>query len=913
MDTRLLRVWSNWLCLSRPALGHFVCLIALLSILGRTHEGWAQAGQEPLSQIRLTWNPAARKFIGVQYLALPQGWFVLPAAKNGSAILPDSAGLDFWLLPNRDLIESTQQRLTREQREFKAAAPTIEWPFADVGLGVLSVREFLSAGSTAPCPATQELFSNEVERLTWGSKAFEKHDSERHLRLELGVTAKTKCSYLRIKFDFEPRPGEGNFALKNEGNSHFSGPIFPLLKNEPVASRIVFQPLRSKVAMSCADCRTTDERETFVDFYGLPPALHFLPEGRASEDVLKVSGVALGAGSLKAGKSGEEEIIRGVQLFHEALKGAIVRAKNESERDWQVLLRRNVLLERLVLEQVGEIQLHSSYGNVSPLLTSYHRAALFRALARDFLRSVLGGKRINDWNVHGENEIVARVLAEMWLQAAFPSLNNLRELSDRLDFLPFFRAIQRGNAFLNNSVFVGAEERTGDLDFSVYHEFFSPRSGADLILRLKSCAEPNDFGVLQKLAEEVARGTVSVHEFSNRLRSMKPIAQCLTPMRVGLLPDFFPEEEVQIVEDRKNLVLKRKVVDPPQTFEFFFSRNRKLPRENLRVTVVDAKEGRKELVLSAQDTKEEKVSLAASVQAVQVVAPHPAVSSDRLLWPRSLRTVLQALSLNYDSRRTDLVLRSQLQTTQTGDEWGRALLLGYRREFSDNNIDLQFSTRLPSLVPEASASLTIAGTTRIQSAPPTFVATSYAVERGRGSVLYPEGVGLRLWLRRPLSLSALNEKLTDPAQEWIFSFNTGLAPRLTWSEVISYGSSETDVDVGLRSVPAWPTAEYTSKEYALVRSELRHTLTQNLNATLARSLLFQHAVLYGAHVFAFDRLRAESSAEVDARVAQSLLMGFRLYGALFGAKDQAVSLEIARALTDPARTSFGFSLGKALN
>jgi hypothetical protein len=104
-----------------------------------------------------------------------------------------------------------------------------------------------------------------------------------------------------------------------------------------------------------------------------------------------------------------------------------------------------------------------------------------------------------------------------------------------------------------------------------------------------------------------------------------------------------------------------------------------------------------------------------------------------------------------------------------------------------------------------------------------------------------------------------------------------------------------------------------SKEYALVRSELRHTLTQNLNATVAKSLLFQHALLYGAHVFAFDRLRAESTASVDARVAQSLLMGFRLYGALFGAKDQAVSFEIARALTDPARTSFGFSLGKALN
>jgi hypothetical protein len=915
MDTRLLRVWSNWLLLGWGFQSIFLFFfMALWVFLGGAKPAFAQGNQEPMTQVRLHWNPAAKKFAGLQYLFLPMGWLRQDARTSGaSSSRQESVAVDFWILPNRDLLESTQQRLTREQREFKSAAPTIEWPFAEAGLGVLSVRNVASAASSTPCPAAQDAFADVLPKLSWLNRTFEKHNSERHLRIDIPDEQAAQCTYLRISFDFEPRPGEGNFALKDEDIGHFSGPIFPLLKRQPVLSRILFQQGKSKLVMSCAGCRSAEDGENVVDFFGLSPVLHFVPKERAAEDILRISDVTLNTGSLKASRGDDEELLRGVQLFYEALQGAFLREKKEGENFWQVQLHSRALLERLVIEQVGEIQLHSSYGNVNPLLTSYHRAALFRALARDFLRTVLARKPAPEWKVQGENEIVARVLAEIWLQTAFPKLNNLKELSDRFDFLPFFRAIQQGNAFLNNSVFVGSEERPGDLDFSIFHEFFAPLSGADLLLRVKSCAASGDFDALQQLAVDAAQGKVPVHDFKAHLKALKPVAGCRTPMRVGLLPDFFPEENIQIVEDNRKLILKRKVIETPPTFEFFFSGNKKLPRETLKIAVSDGKEGERELVLPSQDSDEEIVDLPDAVSAAQVVPPHPGVSSERLAWPRPLRTVLQALSLNYDSRRTDLVLRSQLQTTQTGDEWGRALTLGYRREFSQNNIDLQFLTRLPSIVPETLASFVIAATSRIQSAPPTFVATSYAMERGRGSVLYPEGMGLRLWLRRPLSLAALNEKMADPGQEWIFHFNTGLAPRLTWSEIISYGSSETEVDVGLRSVPAWPTEEYKSKEYALVRSELRHTLTQNLNASLAKSLLFQHALIYGAHVFAFDRLRAESTARVDARVAQSLLMGFRLYGALFGAKDQAVSFELARALSDPARTSFGFSLGKALN
>ncbi|NBW81898.1 hypothetical protein EBR21_09100, partial [bacterium] len=90
-------------------------------------------------------------------------------------------------------------------------------------------------------------------------------------------------------------------------------------------------------------------------------------------------------------------------------------------------------------------------------------------------------------------------------------------------------------------------------------------------------------------------------------------------------------------------------------------------------------------------------------------------------------------------------------------------------------------------------------------------------------------------------------------------------------------------------------------------------LAQNLNASVASSILFQHVVFYSAHVVALDDLQAARRGTVKTRTAQSLLAGVRLFGALFGAKDQALGFEVARAMADPARTSFGLTIGKSAN
>jgi hypothetical protein len=510
------------------------------------------------------------------------------------------------------------------------------------------------------------------------------------------------------------------------------------------------------------------------------------------------------------------------------------------------------------------------------------------------------------------NETLARLVGEQWLHAGFPKLNRLRSLSDSLSFLPFFRAVQQGSAFLNNAVFLGAEERQSPLDFSLFHDAFAPLDGNALRERFLACAQENDVVAFENISKRLASGDDAPDELMRLLLSMKRKEGCLAVFEEGLIPATIARESLTVTGEDNGLIVRRETERLPALNEFLFGESSGGEREALRVEWRDTRNN-KGVHVWTPEAGASPLYFPSPVESAQVVGLHTSLQTDKLQWPRPLRTVIQALAMNYDSRRADLTVKSQIQTTQSGDEWGRALTLGFRREYLKNNFDLQFSSRVASFFPQTQASLSLATTTRLEQSPPSFLAVTYGVDRRANSLLYPEGAGLQIWLRRPITLSALREVMRDPPQEWIFDSATGLAPRLTWSEQVSFGLGEDNIDVGLRSVPGWPGERFVTKEYVLVRSELRQTLGQNFNISVAKSLLFQHAVLYGAHVAAFDRVRAQQDVSVDARSAQSLVVGLRLFGALFGAKDQALTMEMARALDSPSRTTFGFSLGKAAN
>jgi hypothetical protein len=859
----------------------------------------------PINDGRVVWNIKKRVFEGTMTYALPR-------PEPSSATMDDQ----FWLLPNRDLRDpAIRGTFSREQREFQALRSETEWPFDDSGLGALIVKSVSVGTSQRDCPVTPRDLKGFVEQTELRSVSFEFQQQERVLNVRRPASSQVYgCRLVRVDFAFHPRLGNGNFSQNIGQQSVFSGPFFPVWKDAPSESRILFEQAEGPTEpesefLLCTGCRALGKTQTVLEFFHLPPPLHF--QNNKSKEIF--SYVNLNSVQLVEPREMSETL----NVFRNAARNLLEKNLKQQKKPWRLSISQGVTIEQLVSEQEGEIQLHASFGSVTPLLTDYHSAALFRAVGRSLGRYLLQTESDTErlsWQQLRQVETVSRILAEIWVRDAYPKLSALKDLSGRLSFLPFFRAVQQGNAFVNNAVFVGAEESQSRLDYSLFSDFYSAMKGSEILERIDICTEPVIQKSIRLKAAEVLRGEFSISQFMTLLESIHPKADCIIPMESGIIPAWVPEEQIEILNtQKKRLKLRRKNIRPSPTFEFFHASSQSLLQEPLRLRLSGPGPLMSEQLIRTSGNEESVIDLPSSYDSFQVLEPNRAVGKDRLSYPRPIRTVLQALALNYDSRRSDLMVRSQFQTTQAGDEWGRTLLAGWRREESKNYLDLQVSTLIPSIIVDTRTSISLAATTRLVPAPPSFLAVSYAVEKGVNSPLYPEGVALKIWLRRPLTLSALNELMTDPQQEWLLTTAIPLAPRMTWFESLTYARSESAIDAGLRSVPGWPAVRFQSTEYAVVRSEIRNTLTQNLNASIARSFLFQHAIMYAAHVVAFDNIQAARQGAVDARTAQSILGGVRLLGALFGAKDQALSFELARALTEPARTSFGFTLGKSFN
>jgi hypothetical protein len=858
----------------------------------------------------LSWDAQTQSFSGRFLYALPD------AAESPTQ---NSAFDEFWLLPNRDLArQEGSLDLSRELREFRTARTEDEWPFPESGLGALVIAAVATGKAYGHCPDTEEKLKTAIAQIKFADTGFQFTDDERVLRVAKPVHVinfkdhsvnRNRCRFIKISFDFYPRLANGNFALRVDGGAVFSGPVYPVWRELPLKTSLRVESTGVADVISCASCKPLAKNDAGVMFTGLPPPIYILrtdPPDFVIFKNLKTVNVSEGGQDLKELGALQETLSEFGDAFAPAIQAA---------PEWQLKISRGLPIERLLLEQLDEIQLHASFGQVNPLLGRYHKAALFRALGRSFARHLLRKDSAeSEWARIRRNETTARILAELWLRNWFPNLFTLKNISDRFSFIPFFRAVQQGSAFVNNSVFIGGEEGAGNLDYSVIEDFLSPFKGADLLSRMNDCLEADQQRDLQSAAADVQKARRTAGEFQTFLASMKPKSDCISKMETGIIPAWVPEEKIEIHEGTKGrLVLSREYLRSSLSNDFFFGRVSETEHQKLRIQLAQREKQKEIVLLSTAKSKTQETELPQGTESAAVLFPHRAVSQDRLQFPRPLRTVLQAFALNYDSRRSDFTMRSQFQTNQVGDDWGRTLTLGLRREYSSNFFDFQMSSRIPSLIRATNTTVSLSSNTRLVEAPPSFLAVSYNVDYGGGSLLYPEGIGLRITLRRPLTLSAFREDIREPQQEWQLTSAVPLAARLTWIENITYARSDSDVDAGLRSVPGWPASTFQSREYVVLRSELRNTVTQNLNASLAQSILFQHALFYAAHVLAVDDLDAERTGSVNARTAQSVLTGVRFLGAFFGAKDQSLGFEVARVLSRPVFTSVGFFIGKSLN
>lgn len=896
----------------------FIFAVLLALLMGReanAEDNPKAEASAPSSLVEFQWSDDLHGFEGVQYLFFSSNQLSALSGSHG-LVAPTEMDLDFWLLPNRDLKDSKEPKLNREQIEFSKTPPSIEWPHAEIGLGAVTVRQVDLSEAGHHCLSSSAWKISQNSEPRWRTQSFERRDFERHLRVNLSLREKSSCYVVRILFQFFPRDGLGNFALQSGIGGVFSGPIHLLLQSTPLPTTLRFLDRNKRVRMSCLGCVQREEDWTEVEFYGLPPVLNFSFDGKEANALMFSIPSPVTQLSSPIGEK-ERKYVQAVEELIELFKPSVDRVFAQTGVAWGFKLSPDVLIERLVSGQKGEIQLGPAYGEFGLFLDSYQRAALFREVARDFLRHSFQLASVGiaqSWSKLEEDERWVRLITEIWVAEFFPDILKLEKLSSKFSFLPFFKDVQSGKAFMNNDIFMGKEEQGNSPDFNLYEEFFSPMTGAELVSRLRSCAASEDFEEIKLAAVAIAHGHASIAEFQNYVATRQPKQDCIARMERGVFPQDVVSEAIRVDKKDEEITVTRQVENIPPSKQFLLYRKIAVVREKLVLDIDEAGVRRK--VVLPEPQSEEKLSHSLNVKnspKVSVVLPVRTYRADRLTWPRPVRTVLQSISMNYDSRQDDLALRSEVLFYQVGDDWERNSSIGFRRIFSQNYVNLQFSSRIPSLFDDFKSTISMQSDIELKKEYPTFLSMMLDTSAFQAGLLYPEGIGFQGWLRRPLSLSALSKRMTDPDKEFIFEYSLGLAPRFTWKETLTYGASDLGVDIGLRDLPAWPAEEFISQEYGLIRSEIFHTLAHNLVVPLMRTIIFQHAVIYASHVLAFDTLEPVQGAKVGGRAAHSISAGIRLYGALLGAKNQSLSFEVARSFSSIPKTSYSFSVGRSIN
>jgi len=920
MDMRLLWAWSNSFlsCLQKGgfravvSLNLFLWVFALPDVaVARLHEGSAVAS----SLVELQWSNSLHGFEGVQYITLPRSQF--PESKTS---VPSQSAhafdLDFWILPNRDLHDSGQIVPTREQREFSQASASVEWPFSETGLGALTIRqvEVSEAGELCSGENLEKLArGNSVH---WSAPDFERREFERSLRVNVSPKVESSCIVLRIKFDFFPREGLGNFAMQRDSEGVFSGPVHLLFKSRPLSTILRFRDPSRQLKMSCLGCSDGEDGWTEVAFHQLQPVLHFHMMN-SPERTLVFAGASIFKMESKPVSTRQAEIAADVTEMVKVFEPAMVKLFAQTGAVWKFAVRPEILIESLIIGQPGEIQLGSAYGEFGIFLDSFQRAALFREISRNFLRHALrqsSQNRFDSWSLLEERERWVRIIAEIWVTEFFPDIFKIKDLSRRFSFLPFFRDLKSGKALLNNNIFLGREESGSALDFNLINEFFSPMTGAELKFRMKSCAQEKVFELLTRSAIDVAYGLKTVQDFMSDVLKKQAADTCTVQMKEGVFPQDVVSETVRVDNLNDGVSLTRQVDNIPFSKKFLVYADKPMLRERIAVDVHDS--GTEKRTFLPAPMSEQKYTYSLKLKAprkVSVVTPIRSSSSNRLVWPRPTRFALQSIALSYDSQRDDISAKSQVSFFQEGDDWSKNVSFGYMRVYSKDQINLLFSSGVPSFFPQFASSISIQTNVMLTKESLAYLALTYDSSNVQSGPLYPEGFSFKASLRRPLSLAAYAERMPDPNAEFVFGYSIGLAPRLTWRETLTYGASDLGVDVGLRDLSAWPEGEFISKEYGLIRSEIFHTLAHNHVVPFVRTVVFQHAVLYAAHNLTFDAIEPIDAPRVGGRTAQSISAGVRLYGALMGAKNQSLSFEVSRGLSAVPNTSYSFTVGRSIN
>ncbi|MEY2988258.1 MAG: hypothetical protein RJB13_1779, partial [Pseudomonadota bacterium] len=617
MDMRLLWAWSNHFD-SYKQTGVFTVLIYLhLFFLALGASGLAEgsviAGKVPASTlVELQWSSSIHGFEGAQYLVLPRT-HLKDLKLNPTNHITQDVDLDFWILPNRDLHPSRQLALTREQLEFSQANVTVEWPLSEIGLGAVTVRQVDVSDSDDLCSGREASTLTWDKHSQWSTASIERRNFEQSLRVNISPKKESRCVALRIFFQFFPRDGIGNFAMQRRSGGTLSGPVHLLLKSGPLPTKVRFRDRSKQLKMSCLRCTEGKEGWTEVAYEGLPPVLEFSSVD-TPEDTLSFEGSSIFKLESETHSAKLKEMANDVEESVKLFQPAVTKLFAESGTVWRFRLKPEILIEQLLIGQPSDIQMGPAYGEFGLFLDSFQQAALFREIARNFLRHAIHQSSMGQlitWSKFEENERWVRIIAEVWVTEFFPNIFNIKKIASRFSFLPFFKDLESGKALLNNNIFMGREETGSGPDFNFMNEFFSPMTGAELIFRIKSCARPDDFELLIQSAMGVARGSNSVQTFMSSVLNRRAHKDCTALMQEGLFPQDVVSESVRVDNLKDGITITREVDAIAYSKKFLVHADKPIERERIAVDFQDTDSVKRHLLPLPADEKKHSHTLAA--------------------------------------------------------------------------------------------------------------------------------------------------------------------------------------------------------------------------------------------------------------------------------------------------------------
>lgn len=890
---------------------------------GSSAFGPARSDRQPLASAEISWDESAQRFNG----RVAYEW-------------PKESPLEFALYPNRYL---QWEEESRQDREFNSLSlPGEDFSLADrtgafVPSGARAWRLSESTSCTEPelrralgsapptgraIPVEQRLGS--LETTLWVGR----HSTGPEL--PVGPPEASGCTILVIDFAFYPPESEGHFGRKGPVH-HYLGPLIPIQLSRFHSTRLLYRGLEG----FCAQCSASPEG-LVQEYHDLPSPVH-LQSSAADPDkpvpVIRRMDVAQSSVyySEASDPATQKRTLDLIRLVLERSQRRYVRQLPELK----FVVYFDLLMRKLSLTQTNEIQLGRAFLKVNPLFQKYHEASLVRSvLALLFFGQLSEKIEIKNYRDYVFARNIAEHQAAVHLKEWFDQLDELRELSQALSFIPLFDDIIEGKAFINNDVFLGKPERPDGLDTQPEFDLHNFFTGDEVSQRVVFCFGQAGLSSLAQEVEAFSSGQIELHSFMQNLEAVRSedCGYSLGALLAGIPVPEWIETDILDLGNEQRVAHFRRLDRASLTQSLFLDLTREGQLYDVPYIMVSKASGGTlsgEYWLRNANVPVRTYALPDGEQTVsEIRGPVFGASDDTRIFPRRYRFLISGLKFSLDTGADEIKIGSGFLFRSVGDTYRRTFSLGVTIGNSQTVTEGAFSLDLRTLFVDSRRSgLQLEegrGVFDVNTLPVSmgvgvrapyeetdadrvepFVFLSISAGKTNGDKLVPQGAEMGFLVRRVADLQG--DLARDGYQELRLSVSQPLGRLTTFLFSPAFGRSD-NVKILSEYVPGSGSDLYSSRNFISTSTQLQSVIASNINVDLLGSVLFQDVLIYGAH-HAAAVADDVSERTIFSKNLQTISIGLRMFGAFFGAKNQSMSVSMLRSLTDKLGNSFVLTVG----